>query len=691
MNVSKLSMLNFGSSFKAPDLRESKKQESIATTNPVVDMVSNRELSLALRAMNRIPLSSALSFTGTKDINEGNFIEMVACLDPDDKKVQGEFVGSRMPIHDYFKQYAPLYKNAAAPFAPLHQKFKVLEQYWSTDFTPNNDRTFNLTFTQIDPLETVNGRVVKFAPSDKAISIDMSANPKDKVSVMQIKDKLTPIIRMKDDVIMVAGGTIERRAGKGEPLAIINDAGSSKFKPFNVDVASVPKIQKYPVSMQKAGKVIVGLQEGRYCKELVNSLLEFKEKVDSGKIPIPTFVPAKNAHNMNVLMLAGGFGSRAEYTNATSNSIYMSDGGQANNTKGSFVTPSGLTPMETSLVTLHKAGLFNCTNFEVGTDLMFYLNPKNAPNRGNGGFTLDMFSSFPGEQGKSQFILPNDSVSRMTKATVELTDIMSEGKTALGMISKKVPSDIARGTFGIMMRDSETGEIKEFSEKPKVIPEGFEIIDTDENGEEQKMCLSNTFQFAVSPQAIAALKLLNPELTTPASAKESRDWSSQYVPTLMVLSQYDKPEDMVANLQRVAGKIAEGDKFNNFLKGVDPKKLLEARELLRDKNGEIQKVVSIPTDELWYDVGQLNELYNSTKEIATDNENKLDLLPFERQNVVSSVNPTTGLIASTASELEKIESEFEIGGRVFVAPKAKYVDPEIMNNCPFVTNATLTA
>ena len=74
-------------------------------------------------------------------------------------------------------------------------------------------------------------------------------------------------------------------------------------------------------------------------------------------------------------MLAGGFGSRAEYTNASSSAIFHDVEGGAQSTKGVFRTATGLTPMETTFVSLHNAGLLDCSpkNLGIGKNIKFYL------------------------------------------------------------------------------------------------------------------------------------------------------------------------------------------------------------------------------------------------------------------------------------------------------------------------------
>ena len=106
--------------------------------------------------------------------------------------------------------------------------------------------------------------------------------------------------------------------------------------------------------------------------------------------------------------------------------------------------------METTLITLHKAGLLDCSKgkLEIGKNIKFYLNK--GQNRGNGEFSADLYATMPRSGRKYAMMFPNDSMSRMTNAVIEANNKMQTGKAAIAMVAKKVKAEDCINTFGIM-------------------------------------------------------------------------------------------------------------------------------------------------------------------------------------------------------------------------------------------------
>lgn len=356
-------------------------------------------------------------------------------------------------------------------------------------------------------------------------------------------------------------------------------------------------------------------------------------------------------------MLSGGFGSRAEYTNASSSAIFHDKKGGTQSTKGAFQTATGLTPMETTFITLHKAGLLDCSKLKIGNNVKLYLN-KSGVNKGNGGFTVDLYNKMARDGRESLLILPNDSMSRLTEATGRAASLMNSGKAAIAMIAKEVSSQDAKGNFGIMKLNN-NNEILAFAEKPKEIPEGYE-----KNGN----CLTNTFQFAVSKEAFSALAEIEPHLYV-GKGKETRDWSKLYVPIIMALTQEpdtEKIQEQIYNL------TAEKDKETGALNGK--RVPLDVIERAKDMVAG-QKVYAVPTDEPWADCGTLNALYHTTMQIASGD---FPLEDFERAHVLDCINTKTGLVASSKIQKERIEAKYDIEGEVMAVKQAKPVDTQAL-------------
>ena len=356
-------------------------------------------------------------------------------------------------------------------------------------------------------------------------------------------------------------------------------------------------------------------------------------------------------------MLAGGFGSRAEYTNASSDGIFHGkDKGKlehgAQSTKGVFRTPTGLTPMETTFITLHNAGLLDCSKgvFGVGKNVKFYLN-KSGVNKGNGGFTIDMYNKMKRAGRENLLILPNDPISRVTNAMVKAKELIDSGEAAIVMIAKEVDPSLAKD-FGIMKLGA-NNEILQFVEKPK--NPSKDLIS------QEGKCMANTFQFAVSKEAFKALEILSPYFPA-GKGKEPRDWSKCLTPILMSLTQND---DLFVTRKEIASIV-------NANEGSIPMdKIMFAKKILGD-----QKILAVPTDEPWADCGSLNQLYHTTMQIASGD---FKLEDFERANVLKCVNTKTGLVATSSELKDKVESKYDIKGQVMATERAEKVDPSIVD------------
>ncbi len=477
--------------------------------------------------------------------------------------------------------------------------------------------------------------------------------------VLNTKGNLMAVIEDGDNVLLTNAGGIKTKAGRGHLYAHAMQRGNT-FKPFKQPVMpetpiKTEAVSDIPVDPNNNGtEIVIGMEENRFVPEIIKSIEDFIEKIDKGEIVLGEFHPQEGAKNLQLAMLAGGFGSRAEYTNASSSGIMHGEKNGAQSTKGVFRTATGLTPMETTFVSLHNAGLLNCSKgqLKIGENIKFYLN-KSGVNKGNGGFTVDLYNKMQRSGRKYLTIFPNDSMSRMTNATRRMFEIMEQGNTAIAMIAKEVKSEDAKGNFGIMKLGA-GNEILEFKEKPKQIPEGYE---------KDGKCLTNTFQFAVSKEAFEALATIEPFFPA-GKGKEPRDWSKTFIPILMALTQKDDINEIAKDITKVVGEVSNKSAFINAI--------TSAKAILGS-----QKIVAVPTDEPWADCGTLNALYHTTMQIASGD---FKLEDFERRHVLNSINTETGLIASTPEQKKYIEDNYSIQGEVMVVPKAVKVYPYVVSN-----------
>lgn len=473
--------------------------------------------------------------------------------------------------------------------------------------------------------------------------------------VLNTKGNLMAVIEDGNDILLTNAGTAKRIYPDSSKKLIVHAEQKNNiyadFKPQPQEI----RIRKPQPSIGTGTEIVIGMEDGRFVPEIIDSIETFIKKIDNEEIVLDQFVENKDARNTQLAMLAGGFGSRAEYTNASSDGIFHGVKGGAQSTKGVFRTATGLTPMETTFISLHKAGLLDCSKgkLKIGGNIKLYLN-QSGVNKGNGGFTVDLYNKMIRSGRKNLTLFPNDSMSRMPVATKQMADIMNSGKAAIAMIAKKVKAEDARGNLGIMRIDPDTHEILEFKEKPKSIPKGY--------ADKDNMCLTNTFQFAVSKEAFGALAALE-EFFPEGTGKEPRDWSKTYIPVLMTLIQNDD----INKIRKDIAKIVGGD-YESIPLGV----VLLAKQVLHG-----QKIISVPTNEPWADCGNLNALYQTTMQIASG---VFPVEDFERKHVLDSINTDTGLVASSKEQKEEIEKKYDINGEVMVVPRAKKVDSSIVND-----------
>ncbi len=607
----------------------------------------------AYQAFHGIQTAKTVSFgksltAAFKDLNQ----QMTTCRD-ESKGKAGESVGSRVDVSSLVNEY---YDELPNDYDAIKTNIEVS----STDDSITDART------QIK--RTPNGIMYEMAvrnPRKKGtvgdrshglqqlIRITQDPRGEEKAYVLNTKGKLMGVVEDGNNVILSNAGTFSKHLDGTSRLTVEAEKAANKdFIPFTPETQEV-KDRIHQPSIGQGTEIVIGMEDGRFVPEIIDSIKTFVDKVNKGEIILDQFVANEGAQNTQLAMLAGGFGSRAEYTNASSDGIFHGKDKGAQSTKGVFRTATGLTPMETTFISLHNAGLLDCSKgkLKIGDNIKFYLN-QSGVNKGNGGFTVDLYNKMEREGRESLTLFPNDSMSRMSKATEKMANIMNSGEAAIVMIAKEVSAEDARGNFGIMKLSADN-EILEFAEKPKTIPAGYE-----KNG----MCLTNTFQFSVSKEAFKALATLEPFFPA-GKGKEPRDWSKTFVPILMSLTQKDDITEITKDISKVVGAI-DGQ--------IPESAVAIAKEALGD-----QKIIAVPTDEPWADCGTLNALYHTTMQIAS---NDFPLEDFERKHVLDSINTQTGLVASTPEQKAQIESKYYVDGEVMAVPKAKKVAPSIVDN-----------
>ena len=641
--------------------------------------ISSQSLISAYQAMNGIKLARTVSFEGSmKAIFTDLRKQLVTCKDLENG-MAGEDVGSMISIKEWINRLADdfvSYDDSVKTTIPVTEKedkengtTTILPARTQIKRQKYGDLMYEIVLRSPVTVNTEEYKKYGEIPTRKVLTpsqqmrITLSPNnaPNGRVTPEEVnkkktRGKLMSVVEDGKDVLLTNAGSINKKSMEEGRLSIFTKQRGNKYVPSESEIKP-QKIRKREVkpSVGKGTEVVIGLENGRFVGELIKGIEDFSKKVESGQVLLDPFVEKEGAQNIQFAMLAGGYGSRAEYANASSSAIFHDKKGGAQSTKGVFQTATGLTPMETTFISLHKAGLLDCSKLKIGENIKFYLN-KSGVNRGSGGFTAELYDKMQRDGRESLFILPNDSMSRLTEATGKVAELMNSGKAAIAMIAKEVKSEDAKGNFGIMKLNDDN-EILAFAEKPKEIPEGYE---KDGN------CLTNTFQFAVSKEAFSALSEIEPYLYV-GVGKEKRDWSGLYVPIIMALTQEPDAEKIQKQIYNLT---AEKDKETGEMisKKVPLDVIEKAKNLVAG-----QKVYAVPTDEPWADCGTLNALYHTTMQIASGD---FPLEDFERAHVLECINPKTGLVASSKEQKERIEAKYDVLGEVMATEQAEPVDKD---------------
>lgn len=635
--------------------------------------------SNALKA-NSINMARTIQFTGAlagafEDLNQS----MVTCKTKDN---DGESVGSRANVNKLLHDFAgDFYRPDDAIKTTIQiDKAKVAGKDGKEKTVPVLARTQmklveankdsqKLLFQMAvrEPDAEKNGYGVKSEKLRQNIKITMTPinykgeGTHEQAYVLNTKGKLMAVVEDGNDVLLTNAGRLTKTNPSSGHLEIVADEVKNTYKPFVPAPQSV--VARKPMDSIGTGtEIVIGMEKGRFTKEIMASIEEFVQKIENEEIVLPQFVAAPNAKDTQLIMLAGGFGSRAEYTNASSSAIFHDKKDGAQSTKGVFRTATGLTPMETTFVTLHKAGLLDCSKGKIGIgkNIKFYLNE--GQNRGNGEFSADLYTSMPMDGRKSAIIFPNDSMSRMTNAVIEANKLIGSGKAAIAMVAKKVKAQDCIKTFGIIKYDPQTKQILGFAEKPSkedLYGKYKDFIDQD------GMCVTNTFQFAVSDEAFKVLDMFEDYFVFKPGEKESRDWSKQYVPIIKTLTEETDYDVIRTQLAKSLGNTPEN---------IPDSIIAEAQTILGD-----QKMYTVPTSEPWADCGTLNQLYHTTMQIVSGD---FPLEDFERAHALECVDTQTGLIASSREQKERIANKYNINGQVMVVPQARAISEAEVADIP---------
>ena len=341
----------------------------------------------AYQAYHGINLAKTVSFGQSlsqafKELNQ----QMSTCRDLS-KGMKGESVGSRVHVSELVDKY----------YDDLPNDFDAIK----TNITVSSDSekgTITEARTQLKKLP--DGILYEMAvrkprkttdPVDKKedlvqqIKITQDPDIPEHTYVLNTKGKLMAVVEDGNNVLLTNAGKFTKITDKEKRLAVEATQKDNNFTSFTPEVQPVEERVHTP-SIGEGTEIVIGMEDGRFVPEIISSIKSFVDKVNNDEIILKQFVANPDAKNTQLAMLAGGFGSRAEYTNASSSGIFHGKQNGAQSTKGVFRTATGLTPMETTFISLHNAGLLDCSKgkLKIGDNIKFYLNkitafiPKNT-------------------------------------------------------------------------------------------------------------------------------------------------------------------------------------------------------------------------------------------------------------------------------------------------------------------------
>lgn len=740
MNIAKVSMTgNFKHSKLECDEQKPRLQAVHTGFTGVQSPISNVkpiQFASSLRAVNNISFTSLPSFRN-KELShdlENLRTAVVSCGNQAGEKISVsgllDTAASQNSVYSKHFERGEGVHTAILLDTTKNDDGSTKENYWATTSVEKaNGKDLGFIMNIKEGCAPNNLDLKGFLPSTIKYQVIQTpdANRDIDTYVLHTKGKTLAAVSDKDlgGVIMTNTGKIAKKQADKDSSTLSVKAYNAKnsFQPFVVKPKEIDPVNNNKGTGGVGAGLVIAMQDERYVAETMKSIEEFQQRVENGEIDFGPFSAAEGAKDTKIIMLAGGYGSRAEYANAASDRILhadnpdMSDKAQTN--KGIIQLPTGLNAMETTFKTLHEAGIIDCSKgkFKIGEKVEFYINK--AGNKGNGGFTLDVYKKLKGT-AKNFIIVPNDAISRMTEATASLLKTATSGSAAMAMIAKMTDVKDAQGKLGIMaidekLENSETkaAPILEFAEKPKVVQDIYKV------GEAKDKCLSNTFQFSVSEEAFEALDALEPFFPGKGtSGGESRDWSKCYTRIIKALTEIDDMSNLnkeVAEAMSQAIEVKPNKPKDGFkdeqdevaATSVAKKSETEAREAfcsnmkqddkfnaklaeLKEKLAN-QRLYAIPTSDSWIDAGNTNDLYHVLMQIASGDfilSNKernrlldcMEIVEEHEPNTGNLVHKAKGFVASTPELKKSIMEKYHVGGEVIAFENAKEVNAnEIMN------------
>ena len=616
-------------------------------TNVTAPSFENKNLSLMLRAYNSPSFGQGLANV-LQELKQ----PMRTCYDPA-KGNEGQEAGIQYNVSKLIDRYAsdlPNYGDAVVTVQKVKKDGDMLTEAYTKLERMENGILYEMAIRQPRDIHKPLDKSKEFSA---VYDIAQSPYINERAYVLNTRGNLMAVVEEDDDLMLLTNAGYIRRKGDKEALEVnVENSHVTKYEPFT------PRIQRVEsrIPMESVGEgteIVIGLEDGRFVEETIADIEDFIDKINNEEIVLKQFVASDDAKKSQIALLAGGYSTRAEFANAASPAIFHGILNGPQTTKGIFHTATGLSPMGTMFITLHNAGLLDCSKgkLEIGKNIKLYLN-MSGKNNGNGGFTLDLYRKMARDNRENLMIVPNDPMSRMTNAFKTMQSMINSGDAAMVLIAKKVSSEDAKGKFGIM-KISPNSEILEFAEKPKEIPDGYTV--------DGNQCLTNTFQFAVSKESFEALDIFEKYMAS-NDGKDLRDWSKHFVPILMTLTQNDDNDVIREKIAKV---------LNISKDSISYEDIISAKQILGN-----QKIYAVPTNEPWADCGSFNDLYLTTMQIASGD---FPLEDFERKHVLDSIDTQSGLVASDPIQKALIQKKYTTVGQVMVVPIAKPIRKNILN------------
>ena len=318
--ITKISAVN--PNFKAQSVQKTAQNANVQANVTVPSFNSNptaTSLVNAYQAFHGIQTAKTVSFgkslaAAFKDLNQ----PMTTCSDKARGKT-GEPVGSRVNVSGLVNAYHDELPNL---FDAIKTNIEV----------SSDDKKGTITDARTQLKRTPDGIMYEMAvrperkkgtmptrdlPLQQLVRITQDPHAEEKAYVLNTKGKLMGVVEDGNNVILSNAGKFEKINDGTPRLAVEGTKVTNKpFKPFTPKTQEVKERIHQP-SIGQGTEIVIGMEDGRFVPEIIDSIETFVKKVNDGEIILDQFVANPDAQNTQLAMLAGGFGASVTFSSAS--------------------------------------------------------------------------------------------------------------------------------------------------------------------------------------------------------------------------------------------------------------------------------------------------------------------------------------------------------------------------------------